>query len=892
MTTVTIRGVPVSFPFEPYAIQTEYMEKVLECLQNETNGVLESPTGTGKTLSLLCSTLAWLELKKIQIKAQRTVTNNDNDFLATINNKLNDAVGKQVNSRTLSGIPVVIYASRTHTQLTQAMKEMKRTAYGHMKAVVLGSRDQLCIHPEIEKENNRNFKVMMCRLKVKTRSCKFYNKVEQNKLNSNVSTINIMDIEDLVKIGKCNGFCPFYMAKELKEDSDVIFMPYNYLLDPSIRKTLGIDLTNTVVILDEAHNVERICEESASLQIKSSDVALAIEEVTAIMKMLSMETIQFEDTPKDFDANDLCNLKETFLNFEKEIDAIDLKSGLSEGLTLDGTFLFELLEKAGIRNDNYFMVQRLISQVVQFLATLNEGPFARRGNGLQIFEEMLTVVFSDISHDFRQKVKKCYKVFIQEEQVKKKSPDNWLSKMVSTKAGGKILNYWCFSPGFGMNMLVRSGLRTLILTSGTLAPLNPLISELELNVTVRLENPHIISDDQFCVKIIPTGPDSIPLNSSFQNRDNPRYINSLGMAILNISRMVPDGMLIFFPSYPTMLKCQQIWQESGIWSSLNNQKAIFVEPREKNSFNSAMSEYYSKIKDPTNKGAIFIGVCRGKVSEGLDFVDANGRAVLITGLPYPPFKDPKVVLKKEYLNRCNVEDKAFLKGQDWYNLEATRAVNQAIGRVIRHKDDYGAILLLDSRFNNPVLKNHMSLWIRNSIKVSRNFGELMKDLRSFFKAADAKYKGVLEEKSLTPLSAEFGGPSSYKINEDTSNAGEVIIHSKKTKELTGNPSKKIKLSVVPNSSKESKSSNQSDLTKDYIVMVRKRLDDSSFKDFVEAIKNYKACDSISSLISQLDNVFKNKCHLKYLIPGLESYIKTDHKLDFSKYCQDNGLLDV
>ena len=37
-----------------------------------------------------------------------------------------------------------------------------------------------------------------------------------------------------------------------------------------------------VVILDEAHNVERMCEESASLQLRSTDVALCIEEVTQV----------------------------------------------------------------------------------------------------------------------------------------------------------------------------------------------------------------------------------------------------------------------------------------------------------------------------------------------------------------------------------------------------------------------------------------------------------------------------------------------------------------------------------------------------------------------------------------------------------------------------------
>ena len=74
-----------------------------------------------------------------------------------------------------------------------------------------------------------------------------------------------------------------------------------------------------------------------------------------------------------------------------------------------------------------------------------------------------------------------------------------------------------------------------------------------------------------------------------------------------------------------------------------------MEPQSKEGFNTVMTEYYKKIHDPMHKGAIFMAVCRGKVSEGLDFANANGRAVLITGLPFPPFKDPRVILKQRYL---------------------------------------------------------------------------------------------------------------------------------------------------------------------------------------------------------------------------------------------------
>lgn len=55
--------------------------------------------------------------------------------------------------------PRVVYASRTHSQLNQVMLELKKTAYRHVKVGVLGSRDQLCIHETVSKEQNTTSRV-------------------------------------------------------------------------------------------------------------------------------------------------------------------------------------------------------------------------------------------------------------------------------------------------------------------------------------------------------------------------------------------------------------------------------------------------------------------------------------------------------------------------------------------------------------------------------------------------------------------------------------------------------------------------------------------------------------------------------------------------------------
>lgn len=70
--------------------------------------------------------------------------------------------------------------------------------------------------------------------------------------------------------------------------------------------------------------------------------------------------------------------------------------------------------------------------------------------------------------------------------------------------------------------------------------------------------------------------------------------------------------------------------------------------------NSVIEEYYKAIQE--HRGAMLLAVYRGKVSEGLDFSDWKARAVIILGLPYPPYLDPRVVMKREYLDEMRKEN--------------------------------------------------------------------------------------------------------------------------------------------------------------------------------------------------------------------------------------------
>lgn len=77
--------------------------------------------------------------------------------------------------------------------------------------------------------------------------------VEMKKKDELINQIS--DIEDLVTMGREQTTCPFYLTRELQHKADMLFMPYNYLVDSMIRQTLKIDLSNAILIFDEAHNL-------------------------------------------------------------------------------------------------------------------------------------------------------------------------------------------------------------------------------------------------------------------------------------------------------------------------------------------------------------------------------------------------------------------------------------------------------------------------------------------------------------------------------------------------------------------------------------------------------------------------------------------------------------
>lgn len=265
-TTVELRGVQIHFPFKPYQCQEAYMGKVLDALNNSENALLESPTGTGKTLCLLCSTLAWQQERSRMISDQSIV-----GHAAGTDANVN-ASNTQQQQPAKSQKSTIIYASRTHSQLSQVVKELRFTRY-RPKHAVLGSREQMCVHPKVKTAKATSFEINHnCTRFNKERKCRYRNNLDGfvvdtcggDKSSKSVEGSSfefgmqpVLDMEELIDLGKKRKVCPFYLTRGQIADAEIIFVPYNYLFDKDARSNTLADVQweNAILVFDEAHNL-------------------------------------------------------------------------------------------------------------------------------------------------------------------------------------------------------------------------------------------------------------------------------------------------------------------------------------------------------------------------------------------------------------------------------------------------------------------------------------------------------------------------------------------------------------------------------------------------------------------------------------------------------------
>ena len=358
----TMNRVKIHFPHKAYPSQVAMMNQIVRSLQQSKNALLESPTGSGKSLALLCAALAWQRDEKERAReyndavekgiiepeyedaaaddvegndvtvgeavraameeAQRTGAgggfipvqeppddDDDEDFVSgmggiahpRMRTKPNDAPPPlpaptvpsyaqppQMRNVKRKTVPKIYFGTRTHKQIAQIIRELNKTLYKGARMTILASREHTCIHPTVSKSKNKTegCKEMMDRNK--GGGCTYQSNVKSKLATHHAvnayrgGTKDAWDLEDLVKVGKKVRACPYFATRELRPKSDIIFCPYNYLIEPLIRKSLDIDLRGQIVILDEAHNIEDSARDAASWKVTQEDVREAMQDLEAV----------------------------------------------------------------------------------------------------------------------------------------------------------------------------------------------------------------------------------------------------------------------------------------------------------------------------------------------------------------------------------------------------------------------------------------------------------------------------------------------------------------------------------------------------------------------------------------------------------------------------------
>jgi len=211
--------------------------------------------------------------------------------------------------------------------------------------------------------------------------------------------------------------------------------------------------------------------------------------------------------------------------------------------------------------------------------------------------------------------------------------------------------------------------------------------------------------------------------------------------------------------------CIEIWKTakpptshsrcSSLLEAIRATKPLFYEQKSQQPLSttgpaatdSLLASYTAAITSPStpHKGALLLSVLSGSLSEGINFSDTLGRCVLVFGLP---FANPHSATTKAKLahvssrttslalaagkTQSEAERDGKKAASEFYLNGTMRAVNQAVGRAIRHKGDYAAIVLVDRRFCGERVREKLPGWMKESIVSANGVQDVVKDLTRFF----------------------------------------------------------------------------------------------------------------------------------------------------------------
>lgn len=268
-----------------------------------------------------------------------------------------------------------------------------------------------------------------------------------------------------------------------------------------------------------------------------------------------------------------------------------------------------------------------------------------------------------------------------------------------------VLHFTCLDAAIAIKPVFER-FSSVIITSGTISPLEMYPKMLGFTTVVQESYSMTLARRSFLPMIVTRGSDQSAISSGFKIRNEPGVVRNYGQLLTSFSKITPDGIVVFFPSYLYMESIISMWQGMGVLDEIWKFKLILVETPDSQETSLALETYRTACCN--GRGAILLCVARGKVSEGIDFDHHYGRTVLCIGVPFQYTESRILKARLEFLRETY-----RIRENDFLSFDAMRHAAQCLGRVLRGKDDYGIMVLADRRFQKK--RNQLPKWINQSL---------------------------------------------------------------------------------------------------------------------------------------------------------------------------------
>ncbi|KAG2349907.1 DNA repair helicase [Suillus weaverae] len=704
-----IDNLPIIFPYDRiYPEQYAYMCDLKRTLDATGHCVLEMPSGTGKTVSLLSLIVSYQQFYPTKRK--------------------------------------LIYCSRTVPEIEKALAELKRLMAYRIKfaetpeqkakeesfmGLGLTSRKNLCIHPDVSKEKKGKVVDARCRDLTNSAACEkgradpgsvelcdWHENLGKGEPGSLIPP-GIWTLADVLQHGRENKTCPYFTVRRMMPFVDVIIYSFHYLLDPKVAEQVSKELSkDAIVVFDEAHNIDNVCIESLSIDLTRPMLDSAARSVVKLGEKI--EEIKKTDAAKLQD--EYARLVEGLQ--ESVADASDEDAFMANPVLPD-----DLLKEAvpgNIRKAEHFVA--FLKRFVEYLKTRMRVLHVVAETPLSFLQHL-----KDITYIERRPLRFCaerLQSMIRTLELNRLDEHSALQKvasfatLVATYEKGFLLilepfetdnatvpnpifHFTCLDPSLAIKPVFEH-FSSVVITSGTISPLDMYPKMLQFTPVVQETYPMTLTRNAFLPLVITRGSDQVAISSRFEVRNDPAVVRNFGSILIEYSKIVPDGIVAFFPSYLYMESIVAAWNDMGILNEVWKNKLIFVETPDANETSIALENYRRACDN--GRGAVLLSVARGKVSEGIDFDHNYGRAVIMFGVPYQYTESRILKARLEYLR-----DAYRIRESEFLGFDAMRNAAQCVGRVLRGKTDWGLMVFADKRFARADKRAKLPRWINQYI---------------------------------------------------------------------------------------------------------------------------------------------------------------------------------